>query len=93
VLGVTGSRDQLSDTVEGLIVKLKALTKVPICVGFGISKPDHAAAIVRAGADGVIIGSKVVSLIESNLEDKNNMKLEITAFLGQVKEAISNIKS
>ena len=93
VLGVTGSRDQLSDTIEDLIGKLKALTKVPICVGFGISKPEHAAAIVKAGADGVIIGSKIVGLIESNLEDKNNMKLEITAFLGQVREAISNIKS
>jgi tryptophan synthase alpha chain len=93
VLGVTGSRDQLSDTIEGLIVKLKELTEVPICVGFGISKPEHAAAIVQAGADGVIIGSKIVGLIESNLEDKNKMKLEISDFLGQVKEVISNIKS
>ena len=92
VLGVTGSRDQLSDTVEGLIVKLKKLTKVPICVGFGISKPEHAAAIVQAGADGVIIGSKIVSMIESNLEDKNNMKLEIAAFLKQVRESISSIE-
>ena len=92
VLGVTGSRDQLSDTVEDLIVKLKKLTKVPICVGFGISKPEHAAAIVQAGADGVIIGSKIVSMIESNLEDKNNMKLEIAAFLKQVRESISSIK-
>ncbi len=92
VLGVTGSRDRLSDTIEGLIVKLKEITDVPICVGFGISKPEHAAAIVQAGADGVIIGSKIVSLIESNLEDKNNMKLEISAFLRQVRETISNIK-
>ena len=92
VLGITGSRDQLSDTIEGLIAKLKEITDVPICVGFGISKPEHAAAVVQDGADGVIIGSKIVSLIESNLEDKNNMKLEISAFLKQVREAISNIK-
>ena len=93
VLGVTGSRDQLSDTIEGLIVKLKEITDVPICVGFGISKPEHAAVIVEAGADGVIIGSKIVSLIENNLEGKNNMKLEISAFLRQIREAISNLKS
>ena len=93
VLGVTGSRDQLSDTIGGLIVKLKEITDVPICVGFGISKPEHAAAIVQAGADGVIIGSKIVSLIESNLEDKNNMKLEISTFLRQIRKTISNLKS
>jgi len=92
VLGVTGSRDRLSDTIEGLIVKLKEITNVPICVGFGISKPEHAAAIVQAGADGVIIGSKIVSLIEGNLENKNDMKLKISAFLRQVRETISNIK-
>ena len=92
VLGVTGSRDQLSDMIEGLIAKLKEITDVPICVGFGISKPEHAASVVQAGADGVIIGSKIVSLIENNLEDKNNMKLEISEFLKQVREAISSIK-
>ena len=66
VLGVTGSRDELSDTVEGLVGKLKSLTSVPVCVGFGISKPEHVAATAAAGADGVIIGSKIVGLIEMN---------------------------
>lgn len=89
VLGVTGSRDQLSDTVEGLVARLKKLTDVPVCVGFGISSPEHAAAIAAAGADGVIIGSKVVSLIEANLDDKQKMLAEIATFLTEVKSAIS----
>ena len=88
VLGVTGSRAELSDTVEGLVGKLKGLTDVPVCVGFGISKPEHAATIARAGADGVIIGSKIVGLIESNLGDKEKTLAEISTFLGQVKSAI-----
>ncbi|MHC4227301.1 MAG: tryptophan synthase subunit alpha [Planctomycetota bacterium] len=88
VLGVTGSRAELSDTVDGLVGKLKGLTDVPVCVGFGISKPEHAATIARAGADGVIIGSKIVGLIESNLGDKEKTLAEISAFLGQVKSAI-----
>ncbi len=92
VLGVTGSRDQLSGSIEGLIGRLKQLTSVPICVGFGISKPEHAAAVAQAGADGIIIGSKVVSLIESNLGDKDKMVSDISAFLGQVKNAIVNHK-
>jgi len=88
VLGVTGSRSELSDTVEGLIGRLKKLTSVPVCVGFGISKPEHAAAVGRAGADGVIIGSKVVGMIESNLGDREKTLAEISAFLSEVKAAI-----
>jgi len=89
VLGVTGSRDRLSDTIEGLVTRLKKLTDVPVCVGFGISSPEHAAAIAAAGADGVIIGSKIVGMIEANLDDKQKMLAEIATFLAEVKTAIS----
>jgi len=88
VLGVTGSRDKLSGTVDGLISKLKKLTDVPVCVGFGISKAEHAATVAQAGADGVIIGSKIVGLIENNLNDQDKMLSEISAFLTEVKSAI-----
>jgi tryptophan synthase alpha chain len=88
VLGVTGSREQLSDTVSGLVDRLKSLTDVPVCVGFGISKPEHAAAVARAGADGVIIGSKVVGLIESNLGNRDGTLAQISAFLTEVRAAI-----
>ena len=88
VLGVTGSRDKLSNSVEGLVGKLKKLTNVPVCVGFGISKPEHAAAVAAAGADGVIIGSKIVRLIEENLQNKAKILTEISAFIKDVKSAI-----
>ena len=88
VLGVTGSREDLSDTVAGLVGRLKSLTSVPVCVGFGISKPEHAATVARAGADGVIIGSRVVGIIESNLGDKEGMIAQMSAFLAQVRAAI-----
>jgi tryptophan synthase alpha chain len=88
VLGVTGSREKLSDVVEELVGKLKKLTNVPVCVGFGISKPEHAQAIVRAGADGVIIGSKIVELIERHLRDKGRMLSDISGFVGQFREAV-----
>jgi tryptophan synthase alpha chain len=60
LLGVTGGREKLSDVVEELVKELKKLTDVPVCVGFGISKAEHAAAVASAGADGVIIGSRIV---------------------------------
>ncbi|MHC4205745.1 MAG: tryptophan synthase subunit alpha [Planctomycetota bacterium] len=88
LLGVTGARAELSDTVEGLVGKLKALTDVPVCVGFGISTPEHAVAVAKAGADGVIIGSKIVGLIESNLGDTEKIVAEVSAFIANVKKTI-----
>jgi tryptophan synthase alpha chain len=89
LLGVTGSRDKLSDQVGSLVNKLKKITDVPICVGFGISKPEHAAAVSKAGADGVIIGSKIVKLIEDNLGDKKKCLSEVSNFIRDVKNAIA----
>jgi tryptophan synthase alpha chain len=90
LLGVTGSREKLSDEVSGLIKRLKDVTAVPICVGFGISKPEHAAAIAEAGADGVIIGSKIVQLIEENLKNKKKCLSEISRFISEIKKSIEN---
>lgn len=92
LLGVTGSRDRLSGEVGRLVSKLKELCTVPVCVGFGISKPEHAATIAKSGADGVIIGSKIVKIIEDNLDDREKMLLGISTFLTEVKEAIENAK-
>jgi tryptophan synthase alpha chain len=91
VLGVTGSRERLSERVEGLIGKLKKLTAVPVCVGFGISKPEHAVTVASAGADGVIIGSKLVGIIEENLTDKEKMLNQISTFLSSVRNALEQV--
>jgi len=88
VLGVTGSREQLSGRVGSLVAKLKSITNVPVCVGFGISSPEQAAAVASAGADGVIIGSKLIQIIEQNLQNKNKMLAEISTFLKDIKTAI-----
>ncbi len=88
LLGVTGSRDSLSNSVQGLVDKLKKITSVPVCVGFGISKPEHAATVAAAGADGVIIGSRIVRIIEDNLDNKDNMISQVADFIKQVKNAL-----
>jgi tryptophan synthase alpha chain len=89
LLGVTGTRNKLSDSVGGLVKKLKTLTDVPVCVGFGISNPEHAAEVAKAGADGVIIGSKIVGIIEENLKNPKNCINMITAFIKKVKAAVA----
>jgi tryptophan synthase alpha chain len=91
LLGVTGSRDSLSSSVEGLVGKLKGLTDVPVCVGFGISKPEHAVAVASAGADGVIIGSRIVKIIEDNLEDPASMTAQVSTFIRDVRGALESV--
>ena len=89
LLGVTGSREALSSAADGLIRRLKGLTDVPICVGFGVSKPEHARTIADAGADGVIIGSRLVAMIENNLERPQQAIQEITRFLTEVRSTLA----
>jgi tryptophan synthase alpha chain len=89
LLGVTGSRETLSGAVEGLVQRLKSITSVPVCVGFGVSKPEHARAIADAGADGVIIGSRLVAMIEDHLNEPARASAEVGRFLRDVKAALS----
>ena len=89
LLGVTGGRDTLSDMIKPLISKLKSITDVPVCVGFGVSTPAHAVELAKAGADGVIIGSRIVKIIEENLSDKKSIPMKVKTFLTQIKEAIT----
>jgi tryptophan synthase alpha chain len=89
LMGVTGSRDSLSGSVEDLVRRLKAIADVPVCVGFGISKPEHAQAVAQAGADGVIIGSKLVSMVEDNLSAPKKAVSEVSTFLQGVKAALA----
>lgn len=63
-LGATGAGKQLSNTISETLDRLKKLTEKPLAVGFGISTPEHVANITKAGADGVIVGSALVSVIE-----------------------------
>jgi len=60
VTGTTGERRELSDDLPGILARTKAHTDVPVALGFGIGTPEAAAAAADAGADGVIIGSRLV---------------------------------
>jgi tryptophan synthase alpha chain len=60
VTGTTGERAALSDAFAGVIARVKAHTGVPVALGFGIGAPEQAVQAARAGADGVIVGSRLV---------------------------------
>jgi tryptophan synthase alpha chain len=58
--GTTGERGETAGGLGAMIARVATHTKVPVAVGFGISTPEHAVAVARAGADGVIVGSRLV---------------------------------
>lgn len=61
--GVTGARTTLSPRMSDAILRIKKITKLPVLVGFGVSEAKHVQAIQKAGADGAIVGSKLVEMI------------------------------
>jgi tryptophan synthase alpha chain len=61
-LGVTGARDTVASGAAGLVGRIRALTPMPVALGFGISRPEHVAEVC-AYADAAVVGSSLVSLI------------------------------
>jgi len=61
--GVTGERAELSDSLPPLIDAMRKVTDLPLAAGFGISTPEQAASVAKL-ADGVIVGSAIVRLVE-----------------------------
>jgi tryptophan synthase alpha chain len=60
VVGTTGERAALSDQFAQVVARAKASTVAPVALGFGISSPEHALQAAQAGADGVIVGTRLV---------------------------------
>jgi tryptophan synthase alpha chain len=69
VTGTTGERTGVSSGLAAILARAKAHTAVPVAVGFGISTPADAAAAAAAGADGVIVGSRLVRAAAEAPED------------------------
>jgi tryptophan synthase alpha chain len=63
LMGVTGARAQVSSTAESLVSRIRQFTKLPICVGLGVSTPDQARDVANY-ADGVIVGSAFISAVQ-----------------------------
>ncbi len=80
--GVTGARDTLPPELEDFVRRVKKKAKQPLCVGFGISTPEQARRVASV-ADGVIVGSRLIQLIE---EDSTLALLR--SFVSSLREAL-----
>jgi tryptophan synthase alpha chain len=61
--GVTGARRELAQGIDAAVRSVRALSDVPVCVGFGVSKPEHAREIGEF-ADGVVVGGALIDEIQ-----------------------------
>jgi tryptophan synthase alpha chain len=64
VVGITGERSAVSAQARDVIGRLRGMTDLPLCVGFGVSRPEHVREL-REVADGVIVGSALVRKLEA----------------------------
>ena len=69
VVGTTGERAALSERFAEIVARAKAATEVPVAIGFGISTPAQAVQAAAAGADGVIVGTRLVRAAAESPDD------------------------
>ncbi len=83
--GVTGAENSVPPEVKGLVERVRARTDKPVCVGFGISKPEHVRMVCEV-ADGAVVGSALVSKLNAVWKGGAG-KAEIVAFVRELKQA------
>ena len=76
--GVTGVRDQVAANIPEAVARIKAHTKLPVVVGFGIGTRAQVRE-VAASADGVVVGSALVNCIRDHLKDRANLPAALAA--------------
>jgi tryptophan synthase alpha chain len=74
LVGITGARTSLPPEVGRYVRAVKAGSPVPVAVGFGVSRPAHVRALVRAGADGVIVASALVDALGPDGRDVASLR-------------------
>jgi tryptophan synthase alpha chain len=84
VTGTTGERSELAGELAAILTRTKARTDVPVALGFGIGTPEAAAAAADAGADGVIVGSRLVRAAAEAAEPASAVR----DLVGQFAEAL-----
>ena len=68
--GVTGARSGGPANLDTLVARVKRVAKVPVAVGFGVSRPEHVRTVAAAGADGAIVASALVDALGADGRDE-----------------------
>jgi len=82
-LGVTGVRDELPLELPETVARLRQATDLPICVGFGVSRPEQARSVATL-ADGVVVGSAIVRAADVSVNDAVTLAASLRAAIDTV---------
>ncbi len=85
--GVTGMQSSVPTDMQDQVQRIRDLSPLPICVGFGISNPAQAAEVARH-ADGVVVGSALVNMIGEQGTDPDKLLSSLTPFVRSLAEAV-----
>jgi tryptophan synthase alpha chain len=89
VYGITGTRKSFEEYTLYAIKQVKRIanSRLPVVVGFGITKPSHVRSMIAAGADAVIVGSAIVERIKSNRNNHKKMLETLSSYVIEMKRA------
>ncbi len=87
--GTTGVRASLAEGLKDKVAEIQSAANLPVLVGFGISSPEQAKEAARI-ADGIIVGSAIVRLIEQN-GDAGERDAKVGRFVADVKQAVTQL--
>ncbi|MDW8223069.1 MAG: tryptophan synthase subunit alpha [Gemmatales bacterium] len=88
VTGITGMRERLPEELRQRLETLRSITDLPVCVGFGISRPEHAR-ILKPFADGIIVGSALVArLAEADRRPWEEIKASLAELIRELRQAL-----
>ncbi|HMX61892.1 MAG TPA: tryptophan synthase subunit alpha [Candidatus Sumerlaeota bacterium] len=85
--GTTGQLSGVTQSAQEYVAKVRAETKLPLALGFGISRPEHVRAAVQAGADAVVVGSSLITRIEEAVEKGKDLRTDIGAYIRGLADA------
>ena len=88
-LGVTGAKTDIATGISEQVERIQAHTTVPVCVGFGISSPEQAAAVAGM-ADGIVVGSAIVKLIEQH-GSSSDLAERVEGFVKPLVQAVKSV--
>ena len=85
VTGITGQKSANIQELKKIIPNIREYSKLPIIAGFGIKDKNDVSEICKT-ADGAVIGSSIVKIIENNLNNKEKMMNEVSSFIEELKK-------
>ena len=88
VAGTTGERRAVDESIGALVERARRHTKVPVAVGFGVGEPEQARAVADAGADGVIVGSRLVREVAEAVERQDDPASAVRALVARFAAAL-----